>query len=315
MISKNSRIFVAGHNGLVGSSIVRKLKIKNFKNIIIKSKKELDLRDSIKVDNFFRKKKINYVILAAAKVGGILANSKYGAEFLTENLQIQTNVISCSQKYKVKNLIFLGSSCIYPKVSKQPIKEEYLLTGKLEPTNEAYAIAKIAGLKMCENFNNQYKTNYKCLMPSNLFGPNDNYNLDNSHFLPAMIKKLYQAKITNKKEVIFWGTGRPKREMTYVDEIADACIFFLNKRTKHTLINIGSGFEKSIKEFAELIAKELRLNIHIRFNNNKSLDGTPRKIVDSKIAKSYGWRPKYKFLEYLKLCLNDYATNYQKYKS
>ena len=310
-ISKKSRIFVAGHKGLVGSSIVKKLKEQKFKNIITRTKKKLDLKNFNKVNIFFKKEKIDYVILAAARVGGILANMRYCSDFLIENTQIQTNVITCAYKYKVKSLIFLGSSCIYPKFSKQPIKEEYLLTGKLEPTNEAYAIAKISGLKMCEKLNHQYKTNFKCLMPSNLFGPNDNYDLNNSHFLPAVIKKLYLAKKKNKKKVIFWGTGRPKREMTYVDEIADACLFFLGKKTKHTLINIGSGYEKSIKQFIEIVAKELKINIKIFFNNNKLLDGTKRKIVDCKIAKSYGWRPKYDFIKCLRICLDEFKKNYK----
>lgn len=314
-ISKNSRIFVAGHKGLVGSSILRRLKDLNYKYIITKSKKKLDLRNINKVDYFFKKEKIEYVILAAAKVGGIMANLKNGAEFLTENIQIQTNVILSAHKHKIKNLIFLGSSCIYPKLSKQPIKEEYLLTGKLETTNEAYAIAKITGVKMCEKFNSQYRTNYKCLMPSNLFGPNDNYNLNSSHFLPAVIKKLYLAKKKKKKSIIFWGTGKAKREITYVDEVADACIYFLGKKTKHTLINIGSGYEKTIKQYINLVSKELKLKIKIKFNNNKLLDGTMRKIVDCKIAKSYGWKPKYQIEKYLKFCIQDYILNSKRYKN
>ena len=314
-ISKNSRIFVAGHKGLVGSSIVRRLKDLNYKYIITKSKKNLDLKNINKVDYFFKKEKIEYVILAAAKVGGIMANLKNGAEFLTENIQIQTNVILSAHKHKIKNLIFLGSSCIYPKLSKQPIKEEYLLTGKLETTNEAYAIAKITGVKMCEKFNSQYRTNYKCLMPSNLFGPNDNYNLNSSHFLPAVIKKLYLAKKKKKKSIIFWGTGKAKREITYVDEVADACIYFLGKKTKHTLINIGSGYEKTIKQYINLVSKELKLKIKIKFNNNKLLDGTMRKIVDCKIAKSYGWKPKYQIEKYLKFCIQDYILNSKRYKN
>ncbi len=314
-ISKNSRIFLAGHNGLVGSSILRKLKKKKYKFIITRSKKKLDLKNLNKVNHFFKKEKIDCVILAAAKVGGILANMKFGAEFITENIQIQTNVISCARKYNVKNLIFLGSSCIYPKLAKQPIKEKYLLTGKLEKTNEAYAVAKIAGIKMCENFNTQYKTNFICLMPSNLFGPNDNYNSETSHFLPAIISKLYSAKINNKKEITFWGTGKPKREMTYVDEIADACLFFLNKKTKHTLINIGSGYEKSIKQYVDIVARELKLKIKIRFNNKKLLDGTMRKIVNCELARSYGWRPKYDFKKYLGICVKDYISKYKKYNN
>ncbi len=309
----SSKIFVSGHNGLVGSSIIRKLKRLNYKNIITTNKKELDLRDQKKVDLFFKKNKIEYVINAAAKVGGILANKKFKADYLIENLQIQNNVITSSFKYKVKSLIFLGSSCIYPKYAKQPIKEDYLLSDKLEPTNEPYAIAKIAGVKLCEAYNYQYKTNFKCLMPSNLFGPNDNYDLQNSHFLPAVIKKLYLAKTQNKREIIFWGTGNAKREMTYVDEIADACIFFIKKKTNHSLINVGSGYEKSVKTFIKLIAKKMKLKSKIKFNNDKSLDGTPRKIIDCRIAKSYGWKPKYKFEKCLDLTLNDFYKNKKKY--
>ena len=226
MIKKNDKIFVAGHKGLIGSAIVRKLKLKGFKKIITVDKKKLDLIDQKKVFNFLKKNKPKFIFLAAAKVGGIYSNSKSKADFIYENLMIQTNIIHGAFKTNIKNLIFLGSSCIYPKFSRQPIKEEYLLTGRLEETNDAYAIAKIAGIKMCESYNAQYKTNYKCLMPTNTFGPNDNYHKLNSHFIPALIRKIYDIKNNNKQIINVWGDGSPKREIIYVDDIADACIFF-----------------------------------------------------------------------------------------
>ena len=226
MIRKNSRIFVTGHTGLVGSAILKRLKKAEFKRIMIIDSKKLDLRDQKNVFNFFKKNKPDYVINAAAKVGGIYANEKYPVEFIYENLQIQNNIIYACLKFNVKDLIFLGSSCIYPKYCKQPIKENYLLTGKLEETNEPYAIAKIAGIKLCESINRQFKKNFKCLMPSNTFGINDNYHEINSHFLPALIKKIYIAKKESKNQVVLWGTGTPKRELIYVDDLADACVFF-----------------------------------------------------------------------------------------
>lgn len=230
MINKNSKIFLVGHKGFVGSAILRLLKKKGYKNIFYKTKKNLDLRNQKKTFSYILKIKPDAVILAAGKVGGIKANSNFPAEFIYDNLSMQNNVIQGSFKAKVKDLIFLGSSCIYPKYSNQPIKESYLLSGILEPTNELYAIAKIAGVKLCESYNRQYKTNYKCLMPSNIFGPGDNYNLENSHFFPAIIKKLYNAKKNNISKTIFWGSGSSKRELTFVDEIAEACIFFLKKK-------------------------------------------------------------------------------------
>ena len=246
MINKNSKIYIAGHTGLVGSSVLRVLKKKGYKNIIIKKRKDLNLTSQNQVFNFLKKTKPEAIVICAAKVGGIKANNKFKSEFIYENLSIQNNIIHGAHISGINNLIFLGSSCIYPKFAKQPIKEECLLTSKLEPTNQYYALAKIAGVKLCESFNIQYKRNYISLMPSNLFGPNDNYNLENSHFLPAVIKKIYLAK-QNQKSLIFWGTGKAKRELTYVDDLAEACVFFLKKKTKHTLINIGSGQEKTIR--------------------------------------------------------------------
>ena len=241
MLTKNSNIFVTGHKGLVGSALIRRLTNHGYKNINTITRNKLDLRDQREVFNFFQKKKIDAVINAAGQVGGIFANNKYKADFIYDNLAIQNNIIHACYKNKVKSLIFLGSSCIYPKNSKQPIKEKYLLTGELEKTNEPYAIAKIAGIKMCESYNFQYKTNYKCLMPCNLYGPNDNYDLKTSHFFPALIFKALAAKKNKKNELTLWGSGRPKRELMYVDDLADACIYFLNKKTKDSLINIGTG--------------------------------------------------------------------------
>ena len=305
MLKKNSRIFVTGHRGLVGSSIVRRLQFFGYKNIILRTRKQLDLRNQNDVKIFLKKKKIGFVINAAGTVGGIHANNKYKADFIFDNLSIQNNIIHSCYENNIKNIIFLGSSCIYPRNSKQPIKESYLLTGELEKTNEPYAIAKIAGIKMCESYNFQYKTNYKCLMPCNLYGPNDNYNLEKSHFLPALISKIHYSKIKNQKSVTVWGTGTPKRELLFVDDLADACIHFLNKKTKETLINIGSGVEMKIVDFAKFIIKELKTSLEIKFDLSKP-DGTPRKIIDSSIARKYGWKPKVNFQDGFKIVYADY---------
>jgi GDP-L-fucose synthase len=286
-----SRIFIAGHKGLVGSSILQYLKRKKFNKIFIIEKKKLDLRNQSKVLNYFKKNKFDYVINCSGKVGGIYANNKYRADFIYDNISMQNNIIYSSYLTKVKSLIFLGSSCIYPKNSKIPMKETDLLTGKLEETNEPYAIAKISGIKMCESFNYQYNTNFKCLMPCNLYGPNDNYDLTTSHFLPALIKKIYNAKKKNKKKVIIWGTGKPLREIMYVEDLADACLFFLKKKTKHSLINIGSGEERSIYDYAKIIAKKINYTGTFEFDKSKP-DGMKRKLVDSKLATSYGWKSK-----------------------
>ncbi len=291
MISKKSKIFVAGHKGLVGSSIIRRLKFFGYKKIITISKKKLDLRNQSKVNFFFKKYKPNAVINAAATVGGIYANNKYRAEFIYNNLAIQNNIIHASYLNKVHNLIFLGSSCVYPKNCKQPIKEEYLLSSTLEKTNEPYAIAKIAGIKMCENYNLQYGTNYKCLMPTNTYGPNDNYDNLTSHFYPALIKKVYEAKKRNKKEIIIWGNGKSFRELIYVDDLADACIYFLKKKTKESLINIGSGEERRILDYAKFIIKKIGIKVKIKFDKTKP-NGTFRKKLDTKVANKYGWKPK-----------------------
>jgi len=290
-ITKNSKIFVAGHNGLVGSAVLRKLVSLGYKKILTISKKKLDLRNQSQVEKFFKKNKPDAIISAAATVGGIYANNTFGADFIYNNLAIQTNIIHASYLNNVKSLVFLGSSCVYPKKCNQPIKEKYLLNGELEKTNEPYAIAKIAGIKMCESYNSQYGTNYKCLMPTNTYGPNDNYDLLTSHFYPALISKVHTAKIRKKKSIILWGNGSAKRELMYVDDLADACVFFMNKNTKESLINIGSGDEKTIKEFAEFIIKKIGLKIKIKFDKNKP-NGTPRKLLDTSLAQKYGWRPK-----------------------
>tara|TARA_B100000902_G_scaffold273829_1_gene259730 strand:- start:1001 stop:1939 length:939 start_codon:yes stop_codon:yes gene_type:complete len=290
-INKNNRIFVAGHKGMVGAAVVKYLKKKNYKNIITEDKKKLNLLDQNKTEKYLKKTKPDCVIIAAARVGGIVANNKYKANFIYENIMIQTNLIHSSYLAGVKNLIFLGSSCIYPKFSKQPIDEDQLLAGKLEETNDAYAIAKIAGIKMCEAYNKQYRLNYLCLMPTNLYGPNDNYNLVTSHFYPALIKKIYDAKINNKKYLPIWGNGKSKRELMYVDDLADACEFFLRKKTKHTLINIGSGIEKTVEGYAKFLMKKFQIKLKIKKDLSKP-NGTPRKILNSNLALNYGWKAK-----------------------
>ena len=307
MIKKKSSIFVTGHNGLVGSAVLRRLKFYGYENIITKTKKQLNLKDQSKVFRFFKSHKIDAVINAAGKVGGIHANNKYKADFIYDNISIQNNIIHSCYKNNIKHLIFLGSSCIYPRDAKQPIKEKYLLTGELEKTNEPYAIAKIAGIKMCESYNFQYKTNYKCLMPCNLYGPNDNYNLQNSHFIPALISKIHFAKKRKKKSITIWGNGKPKRELMFVDDLADACIYFLNKKTKETLINIGTGKEMSIVSYARFILLNLNVKLKIKFDQTKP-NGTPRKIVDNTIAKKYGWKPKIEFKNGLQLKYKDFLN-------
>lgn len=291
MSLKKSKIYVAGHNGLVGSAIIRRLKFFGYKNIITIDRERLDLTNQLKVFKFLKKTKPKFIIIAAAKVGGINANNKYRADFIYENLSIQNNLIHSAYLNKIKNIIFLGSSCVFPKNCKQPIKEKYLLNGVLEYTNEPYAIAKIAGIKLCENFNLQYNTNYKCLMPSNTYGPGDNYDLETSHFYPALIKKVLNVKKKSEKKIILWGTGRAKRELIYVDDLADACIFFMSKKTKENLINIGVGKDYTIKQYAEFISKYLNYPIQIKLDNTKP-DGTKRKLLDISIAKRYGWSPK-----------------------
>jgi GDP-L-fucose synthase len=315
MIKKNDKIYLAGHTGLVGSAILRLLKKKKFKNIIVTSRKQLNLLDQKKVDNFLKKNKPKVVIIAAAKVGGIKANNQYKADFIYQNLQIQTNLIHGSHKNDIQNLIFLGSSCVYPKECKLPIKEDYLLSGKLELTNEPYAVAKIAGIKMCESYNIQFKRNYISLMPTNTFGPGDNYNSKNSHFIPALLKKIYQAKLNKKKFIKLWGTGSPKREVIFVDDIASAVIFFKNKKVDHSLINIGTSKEHSIKQYAEKISQILNLKIQIKFDKNKKFDGVRSKVMDINRALKYGWRPKIELSEGILATYNDMIKNYDNLKN
>ena len=311
MIHSNSKIYVAGHNGLVGSAIVRELKIKGYKNIITAKKKNLDLTNQLNVLRFLKKNKPNFIFLAAAKVGGIYSNNRYKADYLYENLAIQSNVINGAYLSGIKNLIFLGSSCIYPKNCKQPIKESYLLTGELEPTNDAYALAKIAGIKMCESYNAQYRTNYKCLMPTNTFGPNDNYDKLNSHFFPALIKKIDKLKDGKKNVLLLWGNGKAKREVIHVDDIANACIYFMNKKKKPTIINIETDKDYSVKYYAKLIAKIIlpKKKIIIKYDSSKP-NGIKRKVLDVSLAKKYGWRYT---IDLKKAILNTYQS-YQKEK-
>ena len=312
MLNKKAKIYIAGHKGLVGSAILRKLKEKGYKRIIYKTSKQLDLLDEKKVLTFLKKNKPDFIFIAAAKVGGILANNKYKAQFIHENLVIQSNLIHGAYLNGIKKLIFLGSSCVYPRDCKQPIKEKYLLTGPLEKTNDAYAVAKIAGIKMCESYNLQYKTNYKCLMPTNTFGPNDNYDETNSHFLPALIKKCHNLKTKSKNELILWGNGKSKREIIYVDDIADACIYFMNKRVKHSLINIGTGKDYSIKEYANKILKILipDKKIMIKYDLTKP-NGTPRKVLDVSLAKKYGWRSKVNLSDAIRITYKSFLSKYE----
>ena len=296
MINSNSKIYVAGHRGLVGSAIVKKLIQKGYKNIIVADRKKLDLTNQSKVLLFLKKKKPDFIFIAAAKVGGIYSNNNYKAEFIQENLSIQTNLIHSAYLCGIKNLIFLGSSCVYPRECKQPIKEEYLLSGPLEKTNDAYAVAKIAGIKMCQSYNEQYKTNYKCLMPTNTYGPNDNYDPLNSHFLPSLIRKVHLIKEKKSKHLFLWGNGKPKRELIYVDDLADACLYFMKKKTAHHLINIGTGKDFSIEYYAKQILKILipGKKVLIKYEKSKP-NGTPRKVLDVSLAKKYGWNAKSNF--------------------
>ena len=308
MINKRSKIFVAGHKGMVGSAIVRKLKKKGFSRILFVEKKKLDLLDQDKVFKFLKKKKPDLVIVAAARVGGIQANSNFKQIFIYENLQIQNNLIHGSFLAKVKNLIFLGSSCIYPKFSKQPMKESYFLSGKLEETNDAYAIAKIAGIMMCYNYSIKYKLNYQSLMPPNLFGPGDNYDLKNSHFFPALLKKIYLAKIKRKKTLSVWGTGKPKRELMFVDDFVDALIYFMNKKIKEPFINIGVGKDFTIEWYAKFIMKKLGVKLKISYDKNR-FDGMPKKCLDISLAKKYGWKPMNNLDHGFDLTFRDFLKN------
>jgi len=302
----NDRIFVAGHRGMVGSAIVRKLKELGYTKIITKSRKELDLINQFQVNHFFHFERPEYVFLAAAKVGGIKANDDFRADFIYENIMIQSNIIKASHDNGVKKLLFLGSTCIYPKMSPQPIKEEYLLTGLLEPTNDAYAIAKISGIKMCQSFNKQYGTNYISVMPTNLYGPNDNYDLNNSHVLPAMIRKFHEAKLEGKDEVEIWGTGTPKREFLYVDDLADACHHLMLNYNDSEIVNIGTGEDVTIAELAVGIKNIVGFEGDIYFNT-KMPDGTPRKLSDVSRLKEIGWTYKTSLKDGIQKTYTDYV--------
>ena len=302
---KQSKIYLAGHTGMVGSSILKHLKEKNYKKIYTQSSKELNLTNQNNTEKYLLKVKPDVVIIAAAKVGGILANLNQKAKFIYDNMMIQNNLIHSSYKAGVKKLIFLGSSCVYPKYCKQPIKEKYLLSSSLEETNDAYAIAKISGIKMCEAYNKQYGVNYISLMPPNLYGPGDNYDSKNSHFYPALIKKIFNAIRKNKKEIILWGDGKPRRELMFVDDLASACEFFLRKKSKHNLINVGTGIDKSVLDHCKFIMKQLRVSLKIKFDKSKP-NGTPRKLLDVSLAKSYGWKSKYDLKRGFKITLNEF---------
>lgn len=301
-----SKIYVAGHNGMVGSAIVRKLKELGYKNIITTSRKELNLLNQTDVQSFFSSEKPEYVFLCAAKVGGIKANNEMKGDFIYENLMIQSNIIKSSKDCNVKKLLFLGSSCIYPKFSEQPIKEEYLLTGLLEPTNDAYAIAKIAGIKMCQSFNQQYGTNYISVMPTNLYGLNDNYDLNNSHVLPAMIRKFHEAKLDGKDKVEIWGTGTPKREFLYVDDLADACYHLMLNYNDSEIVNIGTGQDVTIAELAVGIKNIVGFEGDIYFNTEMP-DGTPRKLLDVSKLKGLGWEYKTSLKDGIEKTYKDYV--------
>lgn len=290
MVEKDSKIFVAGHRGLVGSAILRYLEKENFKNIITKTHAELDLTDADAVRHFFDTERPEYVFLAAAKVGGIAANNKYPAEFIAQNLSMENNVIHNAYVSGVKKLLFLGSSCIYPRECPQPIREDYFLSGKLEPTNEAYAIAKIAGIVMCQSYNKQYGTNFISLMPTNLYGPHDNFDLENSHVLPAMIRKFHESR-QNNNPVKLWGTGTVRREFLHVDDLADACIFLMNNYNDSSIINVGSGTDITIAELAESIKNITHFEGTIEWDSSKP-DGTPRKLLDTSKIHNLGWNPK-----------------------
>lgn len=307
MMDLNAKIYVAGHRGMVGSAIKRNLESKGYTNIITRTKQELDLTIQSDVAEFFAEEKPEYVVLAAAKVGGIIANKTYPADFIWNNLEVQNNVIMSCFKNNVKKLLFLGSSCIYPREAPQPMKESCLLTSELEKTNEAYALAKISGLKMCEFFNKQYNTDYISCMPTNLYGPNDNYHPQNSHVLPALIRRFHEAKINNDSKVVVWGTGNVLREFLYVDDLADACVFLLNNYSGNETVNIGTGKELTIKELAYKIKDIIGYKGEIVFDNSKP-DGTPRKLLDVSKLENLGWKYSTELEDGIKLAYQDFLS-------
>ncbi|MDP2788595.1 MAG: GDP-L-fucose synthase [bacterium] len=307
-MNKDAKIYVAGHRGLVGSALVRVLEINGYKNIITKTHQELDLTYQEKVKIFFEEEKPEYVFLAAARVGGIFANDTYPADFIRDNLMIQSNIIDFAYKNNVKKLLFLGSSCVYPKNAPQPMKEEYLLTSELESTNKAYAVAKIAGIAMCQSYNKQYGTNFISTMPTNLYGENDNFDLENSHVIPAMIRKFDDAKNNNAKEVILWGTGNPKREFLHVDDLALACVFLMNNYNDGAIINIGVGTDLSILELANMVKECVGYDGAIVWDSSKP-DGTPRKLLDTSKIQSLGWKPQISLVDGIKQTYDWYKKN------
>lgn len=309
-MEKTSKIYIAGHRGMVGSGLERKLTKEGYNNIITRTSSELDLRNQQAVNDFFLNENPEYVILAAAKVGGIHANNVYRAEFIYDNIIIEANIIHAAYLNNVKKLLFLGSSCIYPKMAPQPLKEEYLLSGYLEQTNQPYAIAKIAGIEMCDSYRDQYGCNFISAMPTNLYGTNDNYHPEDSHVLPALIRRIVLAKKTNEPSVVIWGTGKPLREFMHVDDLSDACFFLLNNYNQKGLINIGSGIEISIKELAELISTEVGYNGQLIFDKTK-LDGTPRKLMDSTKINKLGWSAKISLEKGVKETINEFYNIYK----
>ncbi len=308
-MEKSSKIYVAGHNGMVGSAIVRKLEKEGFTNIIKRNSKELDLRNQVEVTKFFEEQKPEYVFLAAAKVGGIVANNTYRADFLYDNLQIQNNIIHQSFLNKFKKLMFLGSSCIYPKMAPQPLKEEYLLTGLLEETNEPYAIAKITGIKMCDAYRAQYGCNFISAMPTNLYGYNDNYHPQNSHVLPALIRKFHEAKQNNLPNVTIWGSGSPMREFLFADDLADACFYLMQNYDEANLINIGTGEDLTIKDLALMIKEIIGFEGDLVFDSSKP-DGTPRKLMDVSKLHSKGWKHKVNLKDGIKMAYQDFLSKH-----
>jgi GDP-L-fucose synthase len=306
IMQSDAKIYVAGHRGLAGSAIVRELRREGFSNVIGKTHAELDLLDADAVKSFFEKEKPEYVFVAAAKVGGILANDSYPADFLYDNLQIQNHIIENSRLSGVKKLLFLGSSCIYPKLAQQPLKEEYLLTGPLEPTNQWYAIAKIAGIKMCQAYRRQYGCDYICAMPTNLYGINDNYNLQTSHVLPALIRKFHEAKVANAETVTCWGTGSPKREFLFADDLAAAVVFLMRNYSDEQFVNVGSGTDLDIKSLAEMVQKAVGFKGKIVWDTSKP-DGTPRKLLDSSKIFALGWKPAVYLSKGIALAYEDYV--------
>lgn len=308
VLKKKDLIFLAGHNGFLGKAILRRLKLFGYQKILMVDKKKINLKNQQRVFNFLKKYRPKVIIIAAAKTGGIYFNSKFGAEILYDNLSIQNNLIEGAIRNNIKNIIFLASNTIYSKFTKQPFKEKNLFTGSLEKSHEYFSFSKLAGIKLCEAYNKKYNTNYKTLILPNVYGPGDNYDLESSSFFPALIKKIYDAKILNKKNIILWGNGDSKREIIYVDDVADACIYFMNKKTRHHVINIGSNTELKIKDFAKFIMSQMNVNFKIIFKDFKSV-GMKRKLLDISISKKYGWRYKVNLKKGFRITLDDFLKN------